>query len=214
MRHNPKRETMTTDQPGPPRDAVVERFQPTSGRFAGVVGLVTAGIVLTLSIIPLDAGTPLGVGIVACFGAVVSWAALLRPALWVTADDLVLRNILSTAYVPLAAIDRVIVTQVLAVSAGDRRYVSPVIGYTLRQSLQGKARSGTAKAPTVVDTYQMFVEERIWQHAADARERQRIERGSPEQQALADRAHTTRAWLEIAGLVALALAFVVWWFVH
>lgn len=213
MSHKPKRETMSAEQPSPTETAVVERFQPTSGRFSGLVGLLTAAIVLGLAVWPRSTGVPLGVAIVACFGALFTWVALLRPALWVTEDDLVLRNMLVTTYVPLAAIDRVITTQVLAVTAGECRFVSPVIGYSLRQSVrQGRGRD--AKAPTAVDTYQVFVEERIAYHVDNARERLRITKGSPEQQALAENVRMTRAWPEIAGLVALALAFVVWFFVH
>ncbi len=64
MSHNLKRETMDTDQPGTTKDVVVERFPSTSGRITGVLGLVAAAIVLVLAILPLDAGTPLGVAIV------------------------------------------------------------------------------------------------------------------------------------------------------
>lgn len=198
MSHNPKQETM---KPQVSTD-VVERFPPTSGRVSGVIGLVTAAVVLGLAIWPRDTGTPLGVAIVACFGALVTWVTLLRPALWVTTDDLVLRNMLVTTYVPLAAIDRVITAQVLAVIAGEQRYVSPVIGYSLRQTVTGRNRD--AKAPTAADTYQVFVEERIMHHAKTAREK-----GAP-----ATAVRRSLAWPEIAGLVVLAVAFVVWFFVH
>ena len=119
MRHNPKRETMTTDQPGPPKDAVVERFPPTSGRVAGVVGLVTAGVVLTLAIVPLGRRYAARRGDRRRASArCSSWAALLRPALWVTARRPGAAQHAAAPYrIPLAAIDRVVVTQVLAVSA-------------------------------------------------------------------------------------------------
>ena len=151
---------------------------------------------------PLSTGTPLGVAIVACFGALVTWVVLLRPALWVIEDDLVLRNMFTTTYVPLVAIDRVITTQVLAVSAGERRFISPVIGYTLRQSVAGRNRD--AKAPSAADTYQVFVEERILHHVKTARERGASDSG----------VRRTLAWPEIAGLAVLAVAFVVWFFFH
>lgn len=210
MSHNPKRVTMN------PREStdVVERFPPTSGRVSGAIGLATAAVVLGLALWPRDTGTPLGVAIVACFGALVTWVTLLRPALWVATDDLVLRNMLVTTYVPLAAIDRVIIAQVLAVTAGEHRYVSPVIGYTLRQTVTGKGRSTDEKTPNAVNTYQVFVEDQIHHHAETARERLRITKGSPEQKALADAVRRTRAWPEIAGLVGLVVAFVVWFLVH
>jgi hypothetical protein len=91
-------------------DAVVERFPPTSGRVSGILGLVTAGIVLVLAVSAWDTGTALGVAIVAVLGAVLVWGALLRPALWATGRDLVMRGMFHTDRVPLAAIDRVVVT--------------------------------------------------------------------------------------------------------
>jgi len=198
MSHNQKRETMTTEE----SPAVVEGFQPTSGRVAGAIGLVTAAIVLGLAVWPHSTGTPLGVAIVACFGALVTWVVLLRPALWVTTTDLVLRNMFTTTYVPLVAIDRVLTTQVLSVTAGERRFVSPVIGYTLRQSVAG--RRADEKAPSAADTYQVFVEERIMHYVKTARE----------QEVPASEVRRVLAWPEIAGMAVLIVAFVVWFFVH
>ena len=188
-------------------DAVVERFRPSSGRVAGLIGLATAAVVLVLAVSARDTGTPLGVAIVACFGAVATWATLLRPVLWATDRHLVLRNMLHTDRVPLAAIDRVAVGQILAVSAGGKRFVSPAIGNTARQTIRAKR---AAKAPTAMDSYPVFVEERITHLAQESRDRLGIAKGSPEQQALASESRRSWAWLEIAGLVVTALAFVVW----
>ncbi|GAA4734917.1 hypothetical protein GCM10023350_18300 [Nocardioides endophyticus] len=197
----------------PDSDTVVERFAPTSGRISGVAGLITAGVVLILALLGWDTGTPLGVAIVALLGALMVWAAMLRPALWTTGNDLVMRGMLGTHWVPLAAIDTVIVTQVLAVKVGDRRFVSPVIGYTVRQTVKSKARdarspSGSAPAPT--QEHQAFVEARIAYVAQDARDRLGIRKGSPEQQALAAGVRHTWAWPELVATALLVLAFAVW----
>ncbi|MFC6341892.1 hypothetical protein ACFP8W_07890, partial [Nocardioides hankookensis] len=168
--------------------AVVERFAPTSGRISGIVGLATAGVILVLALIAGETGTPLGVAIVAVLGGLLIWAALLRPALWVTSRDLVMRGMFSTQRVPLAAIDGVVVTQVLAAKVGDHRYVSPVIGYTVRQTIKAKARDGrnpSGSAPAPTNEHQAFVEARIDFLAQDARDRLGIRKGSPEQAALA-----------------------------
>jgi hypothetical protein len=191
---------------------VVERFTPTSGRFTGVVGLITAGVIVIIAVRDWDAGMPLGVGILTVLGAVLVWAAMLRPALWVTSRDLVLRGMFSTRRVPLAAIDTVVVTQVTTVKVGDQRYVSPVIGYTVRQTMKSRA-GGTspdsaASGPT--REHQAFVEARIDHLAQDARDRQGIRKASPEQQALRTGVRRSWAWPEIGGCVLLALAFVVW----
>ena len=68
-----------------------------------------------------------------------------RPAVWVTRDALVLRGMFHTDRVPLAAIDKVVVTQVLAVSAGGRRFVSPAIGYSIRQTVKSRRARSSSK---------------------------------------------------------------------
>jgi len=196
-----------------PDDAVVERFAPTSGRFSGVAGLVTAGAVLVLAAIDWDNGAPLGIAIVTVLAAVLVWAAMLRPALWVTARDLVMRGMFGTYRIPLAAIDTVVVTQVLAVKVGGKRYVSPVIGYTVRQTMKAKVREGqgpTSAAPGPAHDHQAFVEARLDYMAQDARDRLGIRRGSPEQQALAADVRHSWAWPELAACALLVLAFLVW----
>jgi hypothetical protein len=204
---------VTQPVPTPEDPAVVERFAPTSGRISGVVGLITAGVVLILAVLGWDAGTPLGVAIVALLGALLVWAAMLRPALWTTTSELVMRGMFGTHWIPLAAIDTVIVTQVLAVKVGDRRFVSPVIGYTVRQTMKSKVRdaqSPSSSAPAPTQEHQAFVEARIAYVAQDARDRLGIRKGSPEQQALAAGVRHTWAWPELAAAAVLVLAFVVW----
>jgi hypothetical protein len=129
MSHNQKRVTMDPERTGEPSNAVVERFPSTSGRVPGLICHATAAIVLVLAIKPLETGTPLGVAIVACFGALVTWVVMLRPAVWVTEQDLLLHNMVTTVRIPLAAIDKVVIAQVLVITAGGNRYVSPAIGY-------------------------------------------------------------------------------------
>ena len=197
----------------PAPDAVVERFTPTSGRITGVMGLITAGVVLILALLAWDAGTPLGIAIVAVLGGLLAWTALLRPALWMTGQELVMRGMFGTHWIPLAVIDTVIVTQVLAVKVGDQRFVSPVIGYTVRQTMRAKvrdARVASSPDPGPTQVHQAFVEARIAYMAQDARDRLGIRKGSPEQQALAAGVRHTWAWPELVGAGLLVLAFVVW----
>jgi hypothetical protein len=203
---------MTEQDSGPDHDAVVERFHPTNGRFSGFLGLGAAALILVLAIVPFDAGRPLGIAILAVLGALLVWVALLRPAMWVTARDLVMRGMFRTDSIPLAAIDKVVVTQVFAVSAGGKRFVSPTVGYTARQTMRAKVRTrgATAKTESEVDTHQIFVEARVSHLAQDTRDRLGIKKGSPEQEALAAGVRRTYAWPEIAGVAVCVLAFVVW----
>lgn len=187
-------------------DEVVERFHPTSGRAIGVVALVVALAVVVVGVVEHDQGFPVPFALGAVVVAVLAWAALLRPRVWVTTEDLVLRNMLHTARVPLAAIESVVVRQVLAVSAGERRFVSPAIGRSHRQTVQ-MTKQGTRPAPQ--DSYPTFVEDRITQLADDARARAGVPKRSEQQRALAQGARSDWAWPEVVALGAAVVALVV-----
>ncbi len=189
---------MTAPAPTPDGDVVVDRFTPTSGRLTGWLGLVLAGVVLVIAIVDWDAGSPLGVAIAAILGGLLVWMALLRPALWTTRQDLVMRGMVRTNRIPLVTIDRVVITQLLAVGAGGRRYLSPVIGYSTRQTVKGRARSAPTLQPE--PSHQQFVETRINQQVHEARERHEPDLG----------VRCAWAWPELAGCALLVLAFVVW----
>ncbi len=128
----------------PDRD---EDFRPTSGRVVGSLGLA---VLVGLGGADLLRG-PLG-GVVALPGwawpllvllATLVWAAVLRPRVWVGQGDLVLRTMLETVRVPLAAVESLAVRQVLVVAAGGRRYACPALGQT-RRTLVRAQRPGSA----------------------------------------------------------------------
>jgi hypothetical protein len=195
MRHNPGEAPVTA--------AVTERFPPTNGQVSGYLCLaVTLGI-LALALLPWDAGRPLGVAIVALFGTLLVWASMLRPAIWATERTLVLRGMFHTDEVPLGLIDRVVISQVVAISAGGKRYLSPAVGYTARQKIKAKRRAvaGGDAARTAADSYQVYVEERIAQLAKEDRER-----FGPTDAVV----RRTYAWPEIVGCVVLVAAWLVW----
>ena len=100
-------------------------------------------------------GAPVAWG--AAFFAIVSYAALLRPAVRVEKGTLVLRNMLDTNVVPLAAVEEVAVRQVLAVRAEEKRYVSPAIGHSFMRTIRPKvARDGRWRS-----SYPDYVRDRI-----------------------------------------------------
>jgi hypothetical protein len=184
-----------------------QRFQATNGRVTGWIGLGAAAVVLVLALVDFDSGTPLVAALGALLGGLVVWMVMLRPALWTEADDLVMRGIVRTDRIPLASIDKVAVGQVLAVSAGGHRYVSPVVGYTVRQTVRARsagaasARQASNQDPrSPVGSYQDFVEDRIAHLAKEHRERRPA----------AGPVRRSYAWLEIAGVVGLVAAIVVW----
>ena len=154
------------------------------------------------------------------------WTSTLRPRVMVQGSFLVLRNMLSTVRIPLAAIDEVVVRQVLAVRAGEKRYVCAGVGRSLRQAMKGSAAmrareqtggltgelAGSAVAepevrPGVI--YADFVELRIRDLIQKDRERRGVARSSPEAAELAAQVRREPAWPEIVALGASLVLFVV-----
>ncbi len=183
-------------------DEVVERFRPTSGSLLGYFGLLMAAGAVAVTVVGRDDGVPATVGWVALLVATLVWAAMLRPRVWVTRSHLVLRNMLDTVSIPLAAVEQIVVRQVLAVRAGEKRYVSPAVGKSLRQTVwSGRPPAGNRPA---VPSYPDFVEERLHHFAEEARARAGIRLMSDEQLALAAGVRRDRAWPEIVVLALTA----------
>lgn len=186
-------------------EEVVERFRPTSGRVLGVLGLALAALAVVVSFADGPGGFGASVVTGALALAAMTWASMLRPRVWATEESLVMRNMLEVITIPLAAVEQVAVRQVLAVRAGDKRYVSPAVGRSLRQTMSNRRRD-PGVAPT---SYPDFVEDRISQLADDARARRGIKRYSDEQVALGSEVRRQPAWPEIALVVVTLVAFVV-----
>jgi hypothetical protein len=188
----------------------IEKFQPTNGRVVGVLGLA---VVLALMVLGAIDGYPVwGVGLLAVV-AVLTWASVLRPGVRIIGDQLELRNMFATQLVPLGAIEEVVVRRVLAVRAGERRFVSPAISRSLRQTLHPKIRKGGQQLALAATSYPDFVEERIRAAAQDHRDRLGIRARSSEQQALADVVRTDPALPELAALALAVLVLVAGFFI-
>lgn len=194
------------------REECVEVFKPTSGRFLGVVGIVVCAAVVVIGV--ADPGSGFGtttMAVAVLVGALVH-GAMLKPVVRVTEDELVLVNLFETVRLPLAAVQSVVVRQVLAVLVADKRYVSPAVGRSFRQALR-KPRSTRELAMTPVPgeglvaeegmNYADFVEDRLRALCAQARSRHRVKQGSPEQAAVAAQVSRRAAYVQIA-VVALA----------
>ena len=218
-------------------EAVVERFKPTSGRFSGWAAVLLSAAVVVAMVAYLDEGFPAWVGGVALLLGVLAWASMLRPALWVTEEHLVMRNLADTLRIRLAAVEEMVVRQVLAVRVGDQRFVSTVLGRTWRKSLKSRtARSrGTSPgttppdsppdtaADTATDTqpggglregmpYVDWAEHRLAELIDAARDRARVAPGSEEQRALPDAVRREPALVPLAVIGVAALLLVVSFF--
>ena len=133
--------------------------------------------------------------------------------------------------IPLASIDTVVVRRYLLVRSGGRKYICPAIGRSLRKTVrsemkwkpaqfmsptaaldrfgesQGAGPTTDVKAPHEL-AYADFVEERLAVLAADDRARRGIEERSEEEYELGSQVVRQLAWVELAALGALAVAFV------
>ena len=188
-----------------------EWFRATSGRATGLAGVAAAAVVAGAAV--LDPGAHLPVVIAgSALAAMICWVMLLRPRVGLTDTTLVLRSMLDTVHLPLAAVEAVSVGQVLAVRVGGRRYVSPAVGKPVHRVIReavGRGPAGGGGSPLGQMPYPDYVALRIEQRVADARKRRQPAPGSPGEAALAGEVRRERAVPEIVGLAVTAAALVV-----
>lgn len=185
-------------------ESAVETFDPTGGRITAALALPVAGVFVLVAAFDGEGGLGRGVGAFAALLGVVAWASMLRPRVLLVGEDLVLRNMLETVSIPLAAVEELVVRQVLAVRAGDRRYISPAVGRSWRKLVRPDA-SGVPGRPVTEIPYADFVEDRIRARVDEARRVAGVRPGSPEQLALATGVRREPAWLPIGLIAAAAL---------
>ena len=183
----------------------IERFNAWSDRIGGILGLVVVAAVVVVGAAGVSAPYHPAAYPICGLIALLVWALLLRPAVSVEGDRLVLRNTFTTVHVPLAAIEQVAVRQWLAVRVGERRFTNASVGRSRRQG----ARDARKGEDATDRSYGAFVEVRIQKLAEEARTRQGVALHSDEQEALAAGVRRELAWVEIGVAVALGLAVVV-----
>jgi hypothetical protein len=210
----------------------LQRFRPTNGRAMGVLGIllcVALGAVFVTSASP---ATAVPATLACAFGALLVWAAMLRPTVAATSRELRMRTMFETVEIPLASIDTVLVRRYLLVRSGGRKYICPAISRSLRKTVRsemkwtgggggnmlmpGVAADGGARSSVAQDAgdqrdvaYPDFVEQQIQQLARNDRSARGIEERSEEEYELGSQTVRHTAWPEVIGLVVLALAFVV-----
>jgi hypothetical protein len=191
------KEPSTGSGAGSTESGYTEKFPPTSGRVVGVLAVAMCAALAGYAALDSGEGLDAPVAWGAAFAGIVSYAALLRPGVRVDSDVLVMRNMLDTNLVPLAAIDEAAVRQVLAVRVDEKRYVSPAIGNSFFRTIRPRTdRSGVPEL-----TYPEYVRDRILHLADGARRRAGGAEPPP--------VRHDWAWPEIAGLAVTALGFVV-----
>ena len=114
----------------------VQSFRVTNGRVTGVIGLLMCVGVAVIFVVTEHLAVALP-GVLGCaFAAVLIWAALLRPRVAATSQDLVMWTLAEKDVIPLAAIDTVLVRRYLVVRAGGVKYICPAIGRSLRKTVR------------------------------------------------------------------------------
>jgi hypothetical protein len=203
-----------------------EDFRPSGGRVLGVLGLAGLGVVAGVSVVDPAVGLPAWAYSSMVLVAVLVWAALLRPRVWVGGGDLVLRTMFETVHLPLAAVETLAVRQLLVVGVGGRRYTCAALGRSRRTLVRSGAPGGGGALgvgsllgfggrndavladhppPRALGVdYTDFVESRLLELTTRARLEARVRRGSPEQRELATGVRRRPAWPEIGGLSASA----------
>ncbi|MGI8675749.1 MAG: hypothetical protein ACR2JT_02325 [Nocardioidaceae bacterium] len=196
---------------------LIEKFQPSAGRWFGVVGI---GVLCVLAVLLVadhrSAGTvATAVGFV--LFALTMWVSMVRPTVHAYTDHLLVRNLVSDVVVPWHLIRDAEVRQTLRVYSRDRVVNAVAVGRTVRQQVRasrpglgvgtsfGMGRSQAALGPVRTAenqhsvAYQDFVAERIMLLAGLQKE--------------ASRHHPSvvRRWayVEIAALIGVAVAFVI-----
>src|SRR6478672_721850 len=193
-------------------DAVVERFQPTSGRFTGWTTIVLAVLVVVAGVAYADEGFPPWVAALGLLVGILAWAAMIRPALWATHEHLVMRNLAETVHIRLAAVEEMAVRQVLAVRAADRRYVSTVVGRTWRKSMMARRAPSSKDGPHEGMRYVDWAEHRLRELVDAARDRAGVAAGSEEQRALPGAVRREPATMPLALIAVAAVLMVVSFF--
>ncbi|WP_295657591.1 hypothetical protein [uncultured Nocardioides sp.] len=185
-----------------------ERFPATGGRVTGIAILAMSAGVLVLAVAERDEPWSLSLGLAALTFAGIAWASMLRPALSVDGDRLVMRGMVGTVEVPLAAIEQVAVRQVLAVRAGEKRYVSPVVSKSRRRLTRAERVRGAERPVQGEVSYADFVEERILHLAEQARSERGVALLSDEQLALGRDVRRAWAWPVVAAVTVPLVLFV------
>jgi hypothetical protein len=208
----------------------VHRFRPTNGRITGYLGLAMCAFGVVVFSLSGSTHTRVS-GLIGCaFAAVLVWGGMLRPQVYATTTELRMRTLFESVAIPLASIDTVVVRRYLLVRSGGNKYICPAISRSLRKTVRAEMKWGgggggllapglspadpTGSLQTEVKgehelDYADFVEQQITTLASNDRGRLGIAARSEEEYDLGSKVRRRPAWLEVAVLVVLGVAFVV-----
>jgi len=177
----------------------VERYS-SGGLVVGLIGMALALAVLVYGLVDDEAGfAPWAYPFCLLLG-LLAYLVLVRPAIRLHRDELELRNVLHSRWVPFALITGVEIAQVTVVRVGEQRYVGSGFGRTRRTIRQdGRAAHDT---PLEKRSTAWLIEDKVERRAAAARERRTTDDAALE-------VRHAWAWPEITALGVLTVATVV-----
>lgn len=184
-----------------------EIVRPNNGRVTGWMTVVVGVAVAVGVAFNLSADTAV-VGALGITLAVLGWASSLRPAMWLTADEIVLRNMVTTTHIPLAAVLAVSVRNLTLIEVATKRFRSPVlVRRRHRPSMVGLGRVEDFKEPTDRPHLVLLEDflDNVAQRTEAARTRAGIRLASAEQEALAG---SVRRTVDVVPLVAVLVVVV------
>lgn len=180
-------------------------FPASNGRATGIGGLVLAAVVAIYAVAGVDQSVGFPLLALAFLVAVLTYAAVLRPRVALSDDELMLRQMFGTTWIPLAAIQDVTVRQMTIIRVADRKYDTPALARP-RTSMRQRLRWA---APDLTATDHLA--ERIDKAMISARKRAGVQEWSDEQAALAAGIRSQWSWplivLAVMGVLAVVLAF-------
>lgn len=121
-----------------------ERYS-TGGAATGVVGIVVVAVYLVVAAVDGDIGFPAWGYPVGLAFIVLAWAIMIRPAVCLHEDEVELRNVLHSRWIPYVAVTDVEIRQVTTIHVGERRYVGSGLGRTRRTIHRDHARGPDAR---------------------------------------------------------------------
>lgn len=139
-------------------DGKAERYS-SGGLVSGVVGLVAVVAVIGYGLASDGDGFAPWAYPGLLLAGVLVWAILLRPAILLHRDELELRNVLHSRFVPFARITSVQINQMTVVEVDEDRFIGSGFGRT-RLTINRDAKAGPG-APSEQHSVGWLVEEKI-----------------------------------------------------
>ncbi len=141
----------------------IERYLSTSNRITGVLVMGVGVLALLDIVLEWRTGSGLLVGCVIGILIVLTYVGLIRPAVTLSPEHVVLRNHLRDHTIPWSKVSGVDVTDILRVHAGENRFRAPgvvVVMRDLRKQRVGGAKLAADNSVSRAD----FVVDRIETH--------------------------------------------------